>query len=530
MPGTPPPPLAPLVANLLDNLQKLRQHAPHLELKALAGTLDPLLVFADKRKLLSSSPPKLTKAITTAATKKLERAINDALDAATAAAAAPAPEPKATPGYDRVPGWLRYHRAVIHVDPHRAFYSWAAPYKRVRKGRTTTGTGLTTLDSSGKVYPTLRHDPHLPHRVVDVERAAAACAPQLLTDPPEALLSPQALKASLERLRTEFPDDLPFRSPLHERRLRVWCLMTYLHPLVESTPFLRVRVPDLRSARNVQHLLEACCWSALGVSRSGKKATIRRHRAALAATTIFSPELRTGRLPASALDLLGELPRTERLEPPVAYVELWDDTRPPRVPQEWIVDVELGGQVGPQPLPADHRHLGCAVALIDNAALLSKVPLEEGTAGLARWLQELIYGDVLTDKQLASAAAAAEAKEASGFVIQKSELAGFAEQVWATCLQEASDDDAASGLQQRRCNPACLRQRMLKQIPRARKLLDAAGSAYFAQMLLEHDVVTYTLKNVRGCLSSSKSAEWRTLHARGVEVPRHRLPAGQELG
>jgi hypothetical protein len=260
MPGKLPPPLAPLVADLLDNLQKLRQHAPHLQLGALAGTLEPLLVFADKHKLLAPSPPKLTKANTTAAAKTLERAINKALDAAVAAATAPEPESgsEAIPGHERIPGWLRYHHAVIHIDPHRAFFSWPAPYKLVRKGRTSTAVGLTTLDSSGKVYPTLRHDPHLPKRVADIERAAAACGPQHLTNPPEALLSPQALKDSLERLRTEFPDDLPFRSPLHERRLRVWCLMTYLYPLVESTPFLRVRVPDVRSARNVQHLLEAC--------------------------------------------------------------------------------------------------------------------------------------------------------------------------------------------------------------------------------------------------------------------------------
>jgi hypothetical protein len=90
-------------------LEKL--HAPHLELKALAGTLDPLLVFADKRKLLSSSPPKLTKAITTAATKKLERAINDALDAAVAAAARPAPEPCSSALAMPTAGWRSSRRS-----------------------------------------------------------------------------------------------------------------------------------------------------------------------------------------------------------------------------------------------------------------------------------------------------------------------------------------------------------------------------------------------------------------------------------
>jgi hypothetical protein len=529
MPGTPPPPLASLVATLLDDLRELHLYSPHLEPKALAGSLESLVVFGHKHKLLSPTPPKLTKATTNAAAKTLDRAITAALDAATAAAAAAAnPEPEATPGDDRVSGGLRYHHAVIHIDPHRAFYSWPAPYKRTRKGRTTTAVGLTTLDSSGKVYPTLRHDPHLPHRVATVERAAAACGPQLLSDPPEALLSPQALMTSLDRLRAEFPDDLPFRSPLHERRLRVWCQMTYLYPLVASTPFLRVRVPDVRSARNVQHLLEACCFNALGVSRSGKKATIRRHRAALAGTTIFSPELRTGRLPAAALDLLEEPPRTARFEPPVAYVEVWDDTRPPRVPEEWIVDVELAGHVGPVALPPDHRHLGCAVALIDNAALLDKVPIHEGTAGLARWLQELIYGDLLTDKQLASADAAAE--EASGFVIHASELTSYAEQVWARCLDEAPDDEEAAGIQKRRCNPACLRQRLLEHVPQARSLLKSVGwDRRFTQKLLVHGVVTYTVKHLRGCLSPTKSAEWKGQQRRGVEVPSRCLPAGVEL-
>ena len=528
MPTPPPPPLVPLVANLLDNLCELHHFAPELDFKALAGTLESLLVFAQKRKLLSPTPPALTKAATTAAATSLESAITAAIvdDAANAS-----PQPEAAPGADRVATGLCFFHPILHVDPHRAYYSWPAPYQRTYNKRTTTATGLTTLDSSGKVYPTLRHDPHLPVRVADVERDAAACSPQLLSDPPEALLSPQALKDSLERLRAEFPTDLPFRSPPHERRLRVWCLMTYLYPLVVGTPFLRVRVPDIRSARNVQHLLEVCCFNGFGVARAGKKAAIRRHRAALAGTTIFSPELRTGRLPAAALDLLEDPPCSKLLEPPVAYVEVWDDPRPPRVPEEWIVDVELAGQVDPAALPPDHRHLGCAVALIDNGALLDKVPVHEGTAGLARWLQELIYGDLLTDTQLAAAAAAAE--QAAGFVAQKSELTGYVEQVWTACLHEAPDDDdeaAGTGIQQRRCNPACLRQRLLEQVPQARDLITSTGWEHrFTQKLLELGVVTYTVKHVRGCLSPTKSVEWKDLYCRGVEVPSRCLPAGVEL-
>jgi hypothetical protein len=277
----------------------------------------------------------------------------------------------------------------------------------------------------------------------------------------------------------------------------------------------------------VQHLLEACCFNALGVSRSGMKAAIRRHRTALCGTTIFSPELRTGRLPATALDLLEEPPRAARHEPPVAYIEVWDDTKPPRVPEEWIVDVELAGQVGPVPLPPDHRHLGCAVALVDGGSLIQQAPTHEGAAGIARWLQELIYGDALSDKQLASAAAAME--QVDRFVIDKGELSGFAEQVWAACLQETPDDDATPGKQRTRCNTACLRQRMLKLLPQTRKLLEAEGwDVYFTRKLLEQGVVTYTVKHMHGCLSPARSAEWGR-NARGVEVPDHHLPDDVEL-
>jgi hypothetical protein len=307
--------------------------------------------------------------------------------------------------------------------------------------------------------------------------------------------------------------------------------MTYLHPLVPSTPFLRVRVPDIRSARSVQHLLEACCWNALGVARSGQKTAIRRHRAALAGTVVFSPELRTGRLPAAALDLLEDPPRAERFAPPVAFVEVWHDSAPPRVPEAWIVDVELAGQVGPTPLPADHRHLGCAVALSDGGARIREAPVHEGAAGLARWLQELIYGDLLSDTQLADAATAAEQAEA--FVVHKSELADLAEKVWAGCLQEAAGEGEQvnpKARRLRRCNAACLRQRILEQYPRARSMLEGEGwSQHFTRRLLELGVVTYTVKNMSSCLSRARSAEWQGSFTRGVEVPEHRLPAGMEV-
>ncbi len=115
-------------------------------------------------------------------------------------------------------------------------------------------------------------------------------------------------------------------------------------------------------------------------------------------------------------------------------------------------------------------------------------------------------------------------------MVQKSELAGYAEQVWATCLQEAPDDDAEAGIQQRRCNPACLRERLLKQVPQARSLITSAGWDHrFTQKLLELGVVTYTVKHVRGCLSPTKSAEWKDQNCRGIEVPSRCLPVGLEF-
>jgi hypothetical protein len=162
------------------------------------------------------------------------------------------------------------------------------------------------------------------------------------------------------------------------------------------------------------------------------------------------------------------------------------------------------------------------VALVDGGALVAQAPVQEGTAGVARWLQELIYGDLLSDAQLAGAAAAAE--QAEGFVVEDSELAGYAEQVWAACLQEtAKSDDEATGKQHRRCNPSCLRQRMTKQLPQARKLLASEGYTHLTRRLLEQGVVTYTVKHMRGCLSPIKSAEWGR-DTRGVEVPSNRLP------
>jgi hypothetical protein len=534
---------ADIAAALFPLLRDLHLLHPELLPDDLATVLKELIIFGHKNKLLTPTPAKLTPKKQAAAGDQLRLALEAALDALAAASAG-----AATSGDGRSLTELRYKHHALHIDRAGSYYSFASPYKLTHNKRSITAIGLTTVDSAGNVFPTEDIDEHLSKRVKRAERAAANCAPHLLTAPPELLLGPKGLASALARLRSGLPGGLPFRHPLHERRLRVWCLMTYLHPLVESTPFLRVRVPDVRSARNVQHLLEACCYNALGVARSGMKTLVRRHRKTLACTTIFSPELRTGRLPSAALDLLEDLPRAELREPPVAYIELWDDTRPPRVPEEWVVDVELAGQVGPVPLPPDHRHLGCAVALSDGGALLAKAPLHEGTAGLAGWLQELLYGDQLSDAQLAAADAAVQ--QAAGFVVHDSPLAEYVEQVWDACAREGEDseddkhgkdnkdgkdgkagDAAKMGKQQRRCNPACLRQRILERFPDARKLLEAKGWEHrFSRRLLEHGLVTYALKELSGCLSPIKTAQWRSQHARGVEVPVHRLPAGLKLG
>jgi hypothetical protein len=515
---TPKDPLADLAADLLPLLHKLHHQRPTLGPPALTAVLEALLVFGHDHQLLRPTPAKLTPQMKAAAGKLLREALD----------AAGAPGQAAASGSDRTPSGLRFRHGVLQVvSSGLSFYSFAAPYTRTVKGRTTTGVGLTTIDSSGGCYPTLDIDRHLPRRVAVTERAIAACSPHLLCDPPPMLRDAADLKTCLTRLSAEFPTALPFRDPLHERRLRVWSLMTYLYPLVPSTPFLRVRVPDISSARNVQLLLEACCFNALGVYGRGNKAAIRRHRDALAGATIFSPELRTGRLPAAALDLLERPPRAKRHEPPVAWVEVWDETTPPRVPEAWIVDVELAGRLGPVPLPEDFRHLGCAVALADGGALVAQAPVQEGTAGVARWLQELIYGDQLSDGQLASAAEAAD--QAEGFVVHDSELAGHVERVWAGCLQEEADEGEATGQQKLRCNAACLRQRLMEQPGLKTKLASPGWDRLFTRRLLEEGVVTYTVRNLRGCLSPVQSAEWMTRNIRGVEVPASRLPAGSEL-
>ena len=84
--------------------------------------------------------------------------------------------------------------------------------------------------------------------------------------------------------------------------------------------------------------------------------------------------------------------------------------------------------------------------------------------------------------------------------------------------------------QQLRCNPTCLRRRMLEKVPRSRALLESEGwKHYFSRKLLEQGVVTYAVKTMYGCLSPVQSDAWRTRKVRGVTVPKRRLPAGTTL-
>jgi hypothetical protein len=154
--------------------------------------------------------------------------------------------------------------------------------------------------------------------------------------------------------------------------------------------------------------------------------------------------------------------------------------------------------------------------------LIPQAPLHEGTAGVARWLQELIYGDVLSD---------AAVEQSEGFEILDTELAGYAEQVWAACLKETQKDGVAGvGTQRRRCNAACLRQRLLELKPKLKKQFGAPGwNRLFSHRLIEQGVVTFTVKKLRGCLSPVKSLQWSLKPKRGVEVPVSRLPAALEL-
>jgi hypothetical protein len=279
---------------------------------------------------------------------------------------------------------------VIHVDAEVSFYSFYAP---VGNQGSSTRTRLLSCGRAGRVVPTAELDRHLPHSVAALEREAAA-APAQHARPPEVLLSEEGRAEALELLRHAFPPVLPFATPLHMRRLRVWCLLTYLFPLLDRTPFLRVRVPDIRSARNVQALLELCCWNGLVVHRGDMGSQVKRHRRVFAGTVIFGPEVKTGRLPRAALDHLEDLPSSRRLEPPVSFVECQGDFLPPRIPEDWIVDVALPAVVPPVRLPDGWRHLGCALALSRDGALVREALPHEG--GVAEWLHRWLFGDLIT--------------------------------------------------------------------------------------------------------------------------------------
>jgi hypothetical protein len=98
---------------------------------------------------------------------------------------------------------------VIHIAAKLSFYSFGAPYQVTHNGRSSTAVGLTAVDSTHQSYSALRLDRHLRQRVATAERAAALCSPHLLSDPPAALLSAQGCEQYLQRLRDDFPANLP---------------------------------------------------------------------------------------------------------------------------------------------------------------------------------------------------------------------------------------------------------------------------------------------------------------------------------
>jgi hypothetical protein len=391
----------------------------------------------------------------------------------------------------------------IHVSPGFSYYSFPR-----RHGGARYANRLYTLDSDGRSYPTSHLDGRLSYGVALAERHLAGRAGGV----PGVLASAAALAEAIKRLRTDFPHGLPFAAPVHERRLRVWCLLSYLHPLVERTPILQVRVPDVRSARNVMDLLERCTFNALTVARGDMASAVRRHREARAGATIFGPEIKSARLPRCALDYLEQPPRRWHHEPPVAYVELQGRFTPPRVPEDWLVQVELPEAVPEVTLPADFAHLGCAVALSEGGRRVAALAANE--AGVAAGLHELLFGEP----------PAVPGAEERGAPPPDDPLASQVEAVWARCLEEG--EGGAEDERGRACNMACLHERLMERFPDMREQLEQAGwsARGLRRRLVERGIVVYGVRNISACLSPEKSCEWRNRGLSGVEVPEYRLP------
>jgi len=474
-----------LTGRLLSCLRELSPHDAGQEGR-LEASLAALVGFARERGLLAADTP-----------KKLP--LHEATAVLLEALQSPPPTPRTAPALPE----LRFFHPCIHVEPGSSFYSFYAPHGPKASPR------LLSIDASGQVTVTSDLAAHLPHQVAALERAAAAC-PAQLSNLPDALRSAAARTAALARLKREFPAGLPFASPLHMRRLRVWCLLSYLFPLLERTPFLRVRVPDIRSARHVEDLLEQCCWHALSVHRGDMQGLVARHRRVFAGTVIVGPEVKSGRLPRAALELLEDLPASRRLEPPVAFVECYGDFVPPRVPEGWIVDVALPSSVDRVSLPDDWRHLGCALALHDDSALVREAQAHPG--GVAEWLHRWLFGDLLRPA----------ADDDDGFALRSGELAARVEQVWADCLAQSDGDPPAL-----QCNVPCLHQRLLERFPDLKDELGSEGWTPWSlrRRLMEQGVATYGVSNLGACLSKPRSSDWHGRNLSGVEVPAYRLPA-----
>jgi hypothetical protein len=458
---------------------------------------------------------------------------------------------------------VTYYHPCIHVTRDLSYHAFP-----LHCGEGRIAVRLVCIDSAGQRYPAHRLDANLPFRAESVERRVVRSMTPLRRIPEE-LSSEEGRERWLDLLREGFPEGLPFRAVAHERRLRVWCLMTYLFPLLERTPFLRVRVPDIRSARNVEALLQRTCLSALGVHRADHSSRIAPHRAAMAGTVIFGPEVRTGRLPPRALNCLEDRPSTAQREPPVAFIEVYGATSRPRVPEEWVVDVELVAPVAPVRLEDAWPFYGCALALSRGSGLVREALDHDG--GVVAWLHDFLFGSspaVTIGEERAPqpsrgsssadpAAAAARDGTSSAdapepaYVLERTELGRKVEGVWARCLAEEpaepeepedlADQPAPASATppkavtrnkaaRRCCNLSCLHLRLLEAFPADAELKATLGKPGHAatlrlrKLMMEQGIVTFTVQHMLRCLSPVESERWRRTKHRGVEVPLYRLP------
>lgn len=418
----------------------------------------------------------------------------------------------------------RYLHPSIHISERFSYYSFP-----VLASGLSSSERLITIDSNSEVYPTEQIGPKMAKELLSLEKqlAASSLAASSLSwrkGFPVTLLSEEAQRDALMRLRRGFPAEIPFRDRSHQRKFRIWCLLTYLFPILRKIPFLRVRVPDISSARNMERLLQQSCFNGLVVNDATLKDQIRGHRRAVASTVIFSPEPRTGRHPGFALEYLEHLPRGKELEPPLALIEIFGMGWSLEARPGWIVDVELSSPLESTPLDGDWHHLGCAMALFDRSALVRDMLAHP--SGPARWLESYLFGEQMTLSKEGEAEVG-EGDPPAGAAVEvrgiDKELTRHVESVWAGCLLETGGMPTSTC---RQCNTLCLHQRLVRMFPELEEQLMRMGwrSKGFKRRLLEHGVIVSGVRNMSGCLSNLKSPEWKGKGRNGIVVPDHRLP------